>query len=227
MLYGQSTGISPVAVVVAASFWTWLWGPIGLLLSTPLTVCLGVIGRHVDRLQFLDVLFGDRPPLSPAQSFYQRTLAGDAEEAVLQAEIILKEKSLSRYYDEVALQGLRLAQSDFKRGLLKDRVLVQIKNAVDELIEDLDDYDDVEPVAAPASVVAAVAGDRKPSAVPVISAADLRSEWRGETPVLCLCGRGQLDAAAGAMLVQLLAKHGIRARLEHLDAILISAARPR
>jgi predicted PurR-regulated permease PerM len=222
MLYGQSTGISPVAVVVAATFWTWLWGPIGLLLSTPLTVCLGVIGRHVDRLQFLDVLFGDRPPLSPAQSFYQRTLAGDADEAVLQAEAILKEKSLSRYYDEVAMQGLRLAQIDFKRGLLKDRLLVQIKNAVDELVEDLDDYDDVEPNAPPASVVGDGDTVPKPAVAPVVVGDDLRPEFQHEASVLCVFGRSPLDAAAGAMLVQLLTKHGVRARLEHLDALFSS-----
>ena len=105
LLYGHSTGISPVAVVVAAMFWTWLWGPIGLLLSTPLTVCLDVIGRHVERLRFLDVLLGSRPPLSPAQTFYHRILSGSPDEAFEQAEDLLKKKSLSSYYDEVAIEG--------------------------------------------------------------------------------------------------------------------------
>jgi predicted PurR-regulated permease PerM len=77
LVYGHSTGLSPVAVVVAATFWTWLWGPIGLVLATPLTVCLVVLGRHVERLEFLDVMLGDRPALSPPEIFYQRMLAGD------------------------------------------------------------------------------------------------------------------------------------------------------
>jgi predicted PurR-regulated permease PerM len=81
MLYGHSTGLSPVAVVASATFWTALWGPIGLVLATPLTVCLVVLGRHVDRLEFLDVMFGDRPALSPPEIFYQRMLAGDPTEA--------------------------------------------------------------------------------------------------------------------------------------------------
>src|SRR6516165_568635 len=112
LLYGHSTGISPVAVVVAAMFWTWLWGPIGLLLSTPLTVCLDVLGRHIDRLRFLDILLGARPALSPAESFYHRILSGNSDEAFEQAEDMLKCRSLSTYYDEVAVEGLRLAAID-------------------------------------------------------------------------------------------------------------------
>ena len=81
MVYGHSTGLFPVAVVASATFWTGLWGPIGLVLATPLTVCLVVLGRHVERLEFLDVMFGDRPALSPPEIFYQRMLAGDPTEA--------------------------------------------------------------------------------------------------------------------------------------------------
>ncbi len=215
MLYGQSTGISPVAVVIAATFWTWLWGPIGLLLSTPMTVCLGVIGRHVDRLQFLDVLFGDRPPLSPAQSFYQRALADDADEAAAQAEVILTEMSLSRYYDDVVLRGLMLAQRDVRRGFLDDRGLAQIRAAVQEVVDDLDDYDDAEPetgIASPVVEEEEAARTREPE-LPVLSKENLRPGWRGEKPVLCVPGRSPLDVATAIMLVQLLEKHGIGARL--------------
>jgi predicted PurR-regulated permease PerM len=101
LVYGHSTGLTPVAVIIAATFWTWLWGPIGLLLSTPLTVCLGVLGRHIPWLRFLDVMIGDEPPLSPAQSFYQRALAADIDEAVDQAVEILPRMSLS--YESVAV----------------------------------------------------------------------------------------------------------------------------
>ena len=90
MVYGHSTGLSPVAVVASATFWTALWGPIGLVLATPLTVCLVVLGRHVERLEFLDVMFGDRPALTPPEIFYQRMLAGDPTEAAEKAEEFLK-----------------------------------------------------------------------------------------------------------------------------------------
>ena len=103
MVYGHSTGLSPVAVVASATFWTALWGPIGLVLATPLTVCLVVLGRHVERLEFLDVMFGDRPALSPPEIFYQRMLAGDPTEASEKAEEFLKERSLASYYAGVLL----------------------------------------------------------------------------------------------------------------------------
>ena len=71
LVYGQSTGLSPFAVVLSAIFWTWLWGPVGLLIATPLALCLVVLGRHVERLEFLDVMLGDRPALTPAGNLYQ------------------------------------------------------------------------------------------------------------------------------------------------------------
>ncbi len=95
LVYGHSTGLSPVSVVVAAIFWGWLWGPIGLILSMPLTLCLVVLGRHVKRLEFIDVVLGDRPALTPIESFYQRMLAGDPDEAQDYAEILLRDRSLS------------------------------------------------------------------------------------------------------------------------------------
>ncbi|MFC7610555.1 AI-2E family transporter [Teichococcus aestuarii] len=107
LAYGHSTGMSPVSVVVAAIFWSWIWGPIGLIIATPLTLCLVVLGRHVDRLEFLDVLLGDRPALTPVENFYQRALAGDPDEVQEQAELLLRERSLCSYYDEVALKGRR------------------------------------------------------------------------------------------------------------------------
>ena len=87
LVYGHSTGLSPVAIVVSASFWTWLWGPVGLVLATPLTVCLVVVGRHIDQLQFLEIMLGDQPPLTPPQLVYQRMLAGDPVEAAEQAHV--------------------------------------------------------------------------------------------------------------------------------------------
>jgi AI-2E family transporter len=117
-LYGHNTGISPIAVVISATFWWWMWGTVGLVLSSPLTVCLLVLGRHVERLAFLDVIFGDAPPLTPVENFYQRMLAGDESEVVDQAEQFLKTNSLVNYYDEVALPALLMARVDLRRGVL-------------------------------------------------------------------------------------------------------------
>jgi predicted PurR-regulated permease PerM len=213
-LYGHSTGLSAVAVVVSAAFWTWLWGPVGLLLSTPLTVCLVVIGRHVEHLQFLDVLLGDRPALAPEESFYQRMLAGDPDEAAHQAEEFLKQKPLSAYYDEVAIKGLALAQLDVNRGVLDHERRVQIKETVDGVIDDLADHGDLSPAAKTEGQ------DAIDRLAPVLSVEELQPAWReGETPVICIAGRGSLDEAAAAMLAQLLQKHGISARVVPSQAV--------
>ncbi|MGH1574400.1 AI-2E family transporter [Methylobacterium sp. P31] len=148
IFYGQSTGLSPFAVLVSALFWTWLWGPVGLLLSTPLTVCLVVLGRYVDHLEFLDVLFGDRPALTPVQNFYQRILAGDPEEVLGHAELILQQCALSSYYDDVVLKALELAARDSARGVLTAGQKAAMRTALGELIADLSDRSDAVTEAA-------------------------------------------------------------------------------
>jgi predicted PurR-regulated permease PerM len=214
-LYGQSTGLSGVAVVVAAAFWTLLWGPIGLLLSTPLTMCLVVLGRHVEHLQFLEVLLGDRPALAPEESFYQRILADDPDEAAHQAEAFLKDEPLSVYYDEVAIRGLALAQLDVNRGALDHAHRVRVKEAVEWVIDDLSDHDD-------ASAPTCEEGANEVAALPsVLSQEELAPGWR-ETAVLCVAGRGSLDEAAAAMLAQLLEKHGIGARVVPSEAVSVA-----
>ncbi len=226
MVYGRSTGLSPVAVVVSATFWTALWGPIGLVLATPLTVCLVVLGRHVERLAFLDVMFGDRPALSPAEIFYQRMLAGDPTEATEKAEEYLKERSLSSYYDEVAIKGLLLAQSDLERDVLDHSRLVKIRDTVVEFAEDLSEQTDQEPrgehstidAEAAAAVEAAAAEPIYPD-LPILKRSDLPVEWQGDYPVLCIAGRTALDEAAGIMFAQLCNVHGLQTRIEGPDAL--------
>ena len=95
-------------------------GPLGLLLAMPLTVCLVVLGRHVEGLNFFEVLLGDKPALTPQQSFFQRALTGDSAEATYQAELALKDEPLANYLDDVALKGLQLAERDFERGALDE-----------------------------------------------------------------------------------------------------------
>jgi predicted PurR-regulated permease PerM len=225
MVYGRSTGLSPVAVVVSATFWTALWGPIGLVLATPLTVCLVVLGRHVERLSFLDVMFGDRPALSPPEIFYQRMLAGDPTEAAEKAEQFLKERSLLSYYEEVGLKGLQLAQADLDRGTLDQVRMAKIRDTVVEFADDLSDQVDEEPTGEPtADAEAAAAVDQIPAHpsyphIPVLKNADLAAEWSGEHPVLCIAGRTVLDEAAAIMFAQLCEKHGLSARVEGPDAL--------
>lgn len=229
MVYGHSTGLSPVAVVASATFWTALWGPIGLVLATPLTVCLVVLGRHVERLEFLDVMFGDRPALSPPEIFYQRMLAGDPTEAAEKAEEFLKERSLSSYYDEVALKGLQLAQADAERGVLDGERTIKIKDAVSEFVNNLSDQDDRPPPKARSttdaeatSAVESVADDSPYENLPVLDQAALPPEWLGDRPVLCIAGRNAIDEGAALMLGQLTTAHGLPARVEAAEALSVA-----
>jgi len=226
MVYGHSTGLSPVAVVASATFWTALWGPIGLVLATPLTVCLVVLGRHVERLEFLDVMFGDRPALSPPEIFYQRMLAGDPTEAAEKAEEFLKERSLASYYDEVALKGLQLAQADAERGALDQERLTKIRDAVSEFASDLSDQEDRPPAksnsttdAEASSAVESVAENAANEKLPILSKESLPPEWQGEHPVLCVAGRSRIDEAAAIMLAQLSTTHGLAGRVEGAEAL--------
>jgi predicted PurR-regulated permease PerM len=226
LVYGHSTGLSPVAVIIAAIFWTWIWGPIGLIISTPLTLCLVVLSRHVERLEFFDVLLGDRPALTPVEGFYQRMLADDPDEALEQAERYLKERSLAAYYDEVALPGLQLAAGDILRGMLAPSRIERLKGAVEELVRDLGKYADVSPGAVGAQKTVAGPTDEEkappkhpPAAGNAIDRSALAPEWQGQAPVLCIAGRGPLDEAAASMFAQLLDKHGLGARAVPHDAV--------
>jgi hypothetical protein len=226
LLYGRSTGLSPFSVVVAAIFWSWIWGPIGLILSTPLTLCLLVLGRHVRRLEFLDVLLGDQPALTPIENFYQRALAGDPDEALGQAEVLLRERSLSAYYDEVALKGLQLAAHDVLRGSVTAAQLTRIEATTNDLVDGLDGYEDREPEPQTPdenwSAVGPAADDAQESAR--VSHPDdaseldhagnevLQGEGAASDRVLCIPGRGPLDALASTILLQVLGKHRFAAR---------------
>ncbi|GAN47522.1 membrane transport protein [Methylobacterium sp. ME121] len=227
LLYGHSTGLSPVAVILAATIWTFLWGPIGLVLATPLTVCLVVLGRHVERLWYLDVLLGDQPALSPPEIFYQRMLAGDPVEAIDQGWQFLKERALVTYYDEVALAGLLLAQEDLSRGTLdrarQEEVGAAIRTVVDRLgtapvgrrsRRGSGRGPDTETAAA----LAAVGPDRKVAGI-VLEREDLAPNWRSATPVLCVSSRGPFDEAATLMLSQILARHGLASQILSMAAI--------
>jgi predicted PurR-regulated permease PerM len=192
-VYGRSMGLSAVAVVVAAVFWTWVWGPVGLLLSTPLTMCVVVLGRHVESLKFLDVMLGDTPALKVEESLYLRMIAENPDEAGEDAEEYLRGNSLVAYYDEVAARALMLAQADVNRGALDPVRQARIRDAIKGVIHNL--------------------SGRKEGVQHVV----LPSSWQQGKPVLCIAGRGPLDEAAALLLVDMLDKYGVGGQVAPAD----------
>ena len=189
-LYGSSTGLSSLAILVAAVFWTWLWGPVGLLLSTPLTVCLVVLGRYFPQLEFLSVLLGDEPVLSDDARFYQRLLAMDLEEAENLAEQYLKEHSLPETLDEMIVPALALSEYDRHRGSLPENKQTFIIESTREIIRNLGE------MVEEANPSTATPGHNEPE----------------EAKVLCLPAKDEADELAGISLAMLLNGRGIPAR---------------
>jgi hypothetical protein len=211
-LFGHTTGLSPLAVVVAAAFGTSIWGPPGLLLSTPITACLVVLGRHVESLNFIEVLLGDKPALSPVQSFYQRILASDPDEIAFQAESLLKNMALIDYYEEVALPALALAQADVTRGVMEVSRQREVRASVEHVVADLSDHFDE-------SVERGDPDDKAPwdglLREPDVATPTARS-------ALCMAGRTPLDQAACAILAQLLERPHVSARVAGPQALTTS-----
>jgi hypothetical protein len=224
LIYSHSAGLSPVAIVLSASFWTWLWGPIGLVMATPLTICLVVLGRHVERLKFLDIMLGDRPALNPPQLVYQRMLAGDPLEAAEQARDFLKGSSVEDYCDSILLEGLRLAEADRRLGHLDEVRLERIASTVDDLIAHLEARD-----AELASVPSPDLGTNIGAAIAfqAIEQAKARRKFideQSKSPrsVLCIPGSSKLDEALALILAYLLRHRGIQALAEEADALSMS-----
>lgn len=204
LLYGSHTGISSLAILVAAVFWATLWGPVGLILSTPLTVCLIVLGRHVPQLNFLEVMLGDEPVLLPEQCFYQRLLAMDQEEARSIAEAHLKENSLESLYESIIVPALKLAEHDHETEGLDDTARRFMFRNVKELIEDLGDQ----------YAKAPNAGDEEDIAYEPTSRSDLA---RSKATTACIPANSGADELVTMMLVQLLQHSGLPARQYNAD----------
>jgi predicted PurR-regulated permease PerM len=136
-LYGASVGLSPFAVIVSAVFWAWLWGPVGLVLAIPLTVCLVVLGRHVPQLESLSILLGDEPALHPSARLYQRLLARDIDEAEDLLAEEQRERGREASWDEIALPALRLLEWDRRRGRLGDEQIAFARETLDVLAGEL------------------------------------------------------------------------------------------
>ena len=188
-LYATRTGISSLAILLSATFWTLLWGPIGLVLATPLTVCLVVLGRHVQPFEFLYVLLGDDPVLTPETRYYQRLVAFDDDEAADLIETELKDKSVTEVYDSVIIPALSLAEQDRHENRLDSDRAAFVVQSTQELIEDLPDR----------------RSSRAESDEPAAAVTPLS--------ILCLPARDEADALVGMMLCQLARAAGHRAEL--------------
>jgi len=200
-LYGSSTGISPIALIVAAVFWTWLWGPIGLVLATPLTVCLVVMGRHVPRLNFLSVVLSDEEALTPAEDCYHRLLTPGERDEMELVESYLKANSLTALYDSVFIPVLTAAETDARSESLDREQLANVEQSMRDIIEDLGTRPAV-PSKEAVEKAAAAADEEAPP--PPALAPDCR--------IYCLPARAERDELAGAMLVQLLRQRGFGAQ---------------
>lgn len=183
LLYGASTGLSAMSLIAAATFWTALWGPIGLIMSTPLTVCLLVIGRYIPQLQFLDVLLGTEPALDAPTRLYQRLLAGDVEESIELAEQQVQDLGLQPFYDRTGMAVLRLATEHHASNATVEH-RHRLVSGMDALIEDLEEEHpgDAAQLASPAS---SFSTPREPA-------------------VICIGGKWEVDALAARMLAHAL-----------------------
>lgn len=193
-VYGAKTGVSPIALIISAVFWTWLWGPIGLVLSTPLTVCLAVIGRHVPRFEFLSILLSEDEPLAPHEEFYHRLLSFSVERGEEFASKYADTESLTALYDNVLLPAISAVEVDAHNGSLTSEQRASALQRIHDIIDDLAAWQDLD------------ARSREPD-----STESAEVPPKGGAHVLCVPANAYRDELAGEMLVQLLRKQGFQA----------------
>ena len=204
--YGANTGVSPLALIISAVFWTWLWGPVGLVLSTPITVCLAVMGRHVPRLEFLGILLSEDQPLAPHEEFYHRLLSFSIDSAEEFSAKYVETESLTALYDNVLIPAIGAVEIDAHRGSLTAERRTSALQRIHEIIDDFD--------------------GSKPSGN---DAHEQKLEYTGFAPaigsrVLCVPASAYRDELAGEMLAQLLRNQGFEAgnlpaRLKHEELL--------
>ena len=203
-LYGQSAGVSQVALLIAVIFWTWLWGPVGLLLATPLTVCLIVLGKHLPALGFIVVLMGDRPVIEAKARYYQRLLARDQDEAADIVETYVNADGRESVYDRVLLPALYYARQDRDRGLLNEDDAQFVVQATREILDGL-------------AQDAPALSERDTGDLPVRSDAGADARIR----IVGCPARDEADAVAFEMVRQLL--DPARYRIEVIGASMLTA----
>src|SRR6478609_6680699 len=206
-LYGANTGVSPIALIISAVFWTWLWGPVGLVLSTPMTVCLAVIGRHVPRLEFLGILLSEDQALASHEEFYHRLLSFSTDSAEEFAIKYLETKSLTALYDKVLIPAIAAVEIDAHSGSVTSEQRTSASQRIHEIIDDFNGWQ-------------ASRNDKDEQE---------SDDLTGVTPpigsrVLCLPASAFRDELAGEMLAQLLRSKGFEAenlpaRLKHEELI--------
>lgn len=204
MLYGSQTGITSIAILIAAIFWTVVWGPIGLLLSTPLTVCLVAFGKHIPKLEFLTVLFGDETVLPPDAKIYQRLLASDPEEAREIAEAHIKDSSIEDLYESVLIPVLILARRDRDRRRIDETQLAYLYRNTRELVEELGD--EFTPVTADS------AGDSEKK-----RKLERPAGHAAEYDAVIVPAQDEGDEIVGIMLAQFASKNGYKMKVFAAD----------
>jgi hypothetical protein len=211
-LIGSRTGVSPIALLVAAAFWAWLWGPIGLLLAIPVTVCVVVMGKYIPQLAFLYTLLGDQPVLAPHERLYQRLLASNRDEADELLEEVVRKQSRSEVCDAVIVPALQLAENDFERGTLTDAKRRLVFDHIEEWADNFIAYKEVPP-APPGDPMMASFGAN----------------------VVCIPAEDEADEISAKLLTSLLLETGVKARTvrdgwaeeaTRPDAVVISALPP-
>ncbi|MGC1922101.1 MAG: AI-2E family transporter [Acidobacteriaceae bacterium] len=205
-IYGKQTGLSPLAVLVAAVFWTLIWGPIGLILSVPLTVCLVVVGSHVPSLKFLTVLLGDQPVMRPEAHYYQRLLASDAQEAGQVLDSYVKDNSVAAVYDQVMVPALSLFEQDRHRNALDQETVNFITETTKDQLEELGLRSDEPqsanpPIDSVPGVSPPMSADKQPAPPSVLA-----------KRVVCVAVRDDSDEIVALMLAQLLGRAGHSAK---------------
>lgn len=227
-LYGHTTGLSPLSVVVAAIFWSALWGPVGLVLSTPLTLCLVVAGRYIRALKVLEIMFGELPALTMPQNFYQRALSGDAHEIITSAKRYMQHKSLADYCDGVLMPALHLASIDLRDNTITEAEREKVASAVISVIEALSGNPKWWRKKKAASALAGTKADAKAGIGQRLRESRILSsgEWQGSfdvpagSVVLNITLGTQANELATEIMVRILREQKIDARsvsLEDLD----------
>lgn len=169
LLYGESAGVSEVGLLIAVAFWTWLWGPIGLVLSTPLTVCVVVISKYMPQLDFIGVLMSDEPVIEPSISYYQRLLAMDQDEAAEIVEEHLKSHPKEQIFDDLLVPALNYLKRDFAFGKMADNEQQFVLQATRQIIEELDVFKTENgSLPAPAAEIATAAATQTPEGTPKV-----------------------------------------------------------
>lgn len=205
-LYGGSVGVSSVGVIVSAIFWTWLWGPVGLVLAMPLTVCLLVMAQYVPQLRFITVLLADRPPMSLVERIYQRMLASDENELVKLLHKELKTRPLLNVYDELLIPALALAEQDRHADLLSDDQASVVEETAEDLVRELGE--EAKRQAAEAADEALEAEERPAT-----------TNERSSSRVLCIPLRDEADETCGRMLAQILSLEGLACEVASTDSL--------